>query len=403
MTDGNKPTVGPSVFIPQKHPELRQLGSKAIQTFLQQREQYLLKAEDAVARGSSCKPVSLENSVDFKLLKALVVFDTFKNVTTVAGLTDDVLLRWLKSQIEEATTIITPEELEGLVKKNVLIKIKEPDPKIRMMSLFMDYYTFLGERNLQHLTENNTKNAVKHVVGLLKPAGFKQKIENDLALEKAELKQDWKGFYAYVIENAVLLEAFYASVVQAATTPKTPQDQPDQKSKDSPRGGSRGRFPRKGRRQPSEEETLPKDHHDGSQDDPTDQEKNPPVGPANPYVPFCLNRETCPGVRHLMRDCGKTSEEKCRELLAERRRKKRQQPPAIKRVRTSGVDTVDVEDTHTVPASNGRIVAVLADSVPVVVSGDYGSDHAALSEHHLVSLQQPIFWSLYCLCKNPFQ
>ena len=38
---------------------------------------------------------------------------------------------------------------------------------------------------------------------------------------------------------------------------------------------------------------------------------------------------------------------------------------------------------NTEDASDGRMKAYLADKVPVIVNGDYGADHAALSGKHL--------------------
>ena len=150
--------------------------------------------------------VSLVNSVEFKLLKALLAFDTFPGVSDVSELTDDVLLAWFQEQIEQSSPVITPEVLETELRKRVKLDFKEADPKLRFMNLFMKYFTFLEERNLSDLIETNPKTAVKHVCSLLRPLGFQQKIENDLSLEKAHLRKDWKGFYQHVIDNAVFLK-----------------------------------------------------------------------------------------------------------------------------------------------------------------------------------------------------
>ena len=91
-----------TLFAPLKHPELRRLGSKSIQTFLAQREQYLLRAKDAEEQGSTFKPISLTNSVEFKLLKALVQLGTFEGVQQVSELSDVALKKWLELQLEDA-------------------------------------------------------------------------------------------------------------------------------------------------------------------------------------------------------------------------------------------------------------------------------------------------------------
>ena len=121
--------------------------------------------------------------------------------------------------------------------------------------------------------------------------------------------------------------------------------------------------------------------------------------------PFCLNEETCLGERHYIRDCTKTPEEKKRQLLAERRQRKKQTPPSLKRVGVSP-ETIknDANDALVSPkVGNGRIAAMLSDCLPVTVSGDYGSDHAALSEHHLSRLAEANIFVPVLPLQNPVQ
>ena len=142
--------------------------------------------------------------------------DTFRGVSYISELTDDVLLAWLKDQIAQSSSVITPDILEAELKKRVKLDVKEADAKMRFMNLFMKYYTFLEERNLGDLIHSHPKTAIRHICALIRPLGFQKKIENDLALDKAHPRKDWKGFYQHVVENAVSFEDFYASMVQAA-------------------------------------------------------------------------------------------------------------------------------------------------------------------------------------------
>ena len=116
--------------------------------------------------------------------------------------------------------------------------------------------------------------------------------------------------------------------------------------------------------------------------------------------PFCLNEETCPGERHYIRDCKKTPDDKKRQLLAERGQKKKHNAPALKLVGLSD-DTQPSESFCSLDTTNGRISATLPDCLPMVVSGDYGSDLAALSEHHLAQLAQANIFVPVLPLQNP--
>ena len=88
------------MFFPTQYPELKTLGSKAIHTFLRERERYLRLANEAAAQGSRHQPVSLVASVKFELLKALISLDTFEGVRDISSLTDVTLQVWLSEKDE---------------------------------------------------------------------------------------------------------------------------------------------------------------------------------------------------------------------------------------------------------------------------------------------------------------
>ncbi len=98
--------------------------------------------------------------------------------------------------------------------------------------------------------------------------------------------------------------------------------------------------------------------------------KNEAIG----ETPFCLNTEECPGERHYLKDCTKTESAKKKELYDYLRKKRKEKPTAAK---VSGAIPESI-----VPGPD-RYNGTLADVFPVVVNGDYGADHSALSETHL--------------------
>eukprot|EP00171_Calliarthron_tuberculosum_P000725 IDg725t1 len=52
--------------------------------------------------------------------------------------------------------------------------------------------------------------------------------------------------------------------------------------------------------------------------------------------------------------------------------------------------------TESEELKSGRIRALLMDNVAVVAAGDYGADHAALSEDHLAKLAEANIFVLGC-------
>lgn len=63
-------------------------------------------------------------------------------------------------------------------------------------------------RNWDSLLIDVPKISIDHVCDLLKPNALKLKIENDLQLSRRDLRKDWRSFYRYVVEQALVCEYF---------------------------------------------------------------------------------------------------------------------------------------------------------------------------------------------------
>ena len=98
---------------------------------------------------------------------------------------------------------LSKENVEAIVKSSVRINVSEPDPELRIKSLFMDYRTLLRTREWDSIIKNNTKVAVEHICSLLKPTELRQTIESELSLAQYEIRKDWKKFYKYVVKCAI--------------------------------------------------------------------------------------------------------------------------------------------------------------------------------------------------------
>ena len=365
------PTSGQPVFTPISHPVLKRCGQKYIRQFIDKREQYLSHIDDAQAAGSTISAVSLKSSIDRRLLKNLVLYKELPNITKVDDATDQALQTWLDRQDGRGTEDLSPEALEALVKKSVFMNVSEGDPEHRSKSLFWDYTDFLTQHKWEGLLKDNPKLAVSHICMLLKPAALKTKVETDLAISKHKLKKDWMAFYAYVTAQAIACDAFVPVTSSAAVrgtlrrtaVPRT--GDPHKPDDDSKGDAIRGTPPKLG-------SGNPLDQFKGISATPP----APPKPPAND-PPDCLNPK-CPG-KHYLKDCPITPPEERQPLYDAYYNRKKKSPKALKASKVTSTPPSGI-------GNNGRFKARLADAVDVLVNGDYGADHAAISTQHLEQL-----------------
>lgn len=64
---------------------------------------------------------------------------------------------------------------------------------------------FLSERKMEYLPQRNIELAIKHIVEVLERDALREKIENDLIMQKEISETDWEAFYRHCIEKAVVL------------------------------------------------------------------------------------------------------------------------------------------------------------------------------------------------------
>jgi len=379
---------GPPMFLATHYPELKQLGRRVIHAFLEERARYLRLVADARGQGSTMRPVSLVSSVKFELLKALVALKTFPGIQSVDNLKNDILKKWLENQDKVTVDTCSVDELDSAVKKKLFMKMKEPDASMRVMNVFTDYLELLSERKMDSFVEENPKLAILHIVSALRPLALKEKIENDLVLHKQILAKDWHKFYAYVTEKAVALDEFLPAIEQTYRKQETPAVVREPK-----KGGNKGN--NKSRQLPTNPSTDASGSGTGSQDPTT---KNATSAAAstnqnsgNRSKPSCLNTKTCAGKFHFMRDCPHTSIDDRKRLVREFRAKANDSNTgaagAVKAVMyNSEQDGNRAKNADSTAA--GRLIGKLADTVTVTVCGDYGADHAAMSEQHLAKLAE---------------
>ena len=89
-------------------------------------------------------------------------------------------------------------------------------------------------------------------------------------------------------------------------------------------------------------------HRDGKEKTGSTIKSENPSEPKH-TLPYCLNRETCEGKRHLIKDCPHTDDEKRRKLIEAFKAKK-----SVGSVRRFHTDTTNISD--------GRIPTLLMDA-----------------------------------------
>ena len=92
---------------------------------------------------------------------------------------------------------------------------------------------------------------------------------------------------------------------------------------------------------------------------------------------WCLNKGKCKK-RDLMKNCDVPTDEEKGTLLKKHRAEK------ARRGRPGSLTTEDcTSDSNGISLPADRFKAKLADTVDVIVNGDYGADHSAFSSEHL--------------------
>ena len=205
-TTTNNALDAQTFFTPISLPVSRCFGRKPAQTFLQNREVHLQKVEEAKASGQTVNVIGLKSCIDRDFLLSLIEDGTFKGVSTIEELTEDVLLARLEQTNVKDTCLASAENLAMQVQKHLKRDLKEPDPTDRVTNLIMHYRTFLRNRKMSGIIKDKPKKAITHIVSVLKPLDFKCVIAKDISLVNEDLKKDLSKFCAHLKERARNLE-----------------------------------------------------------------------------------------------------------------------------------------------------------------------------------------------------
>jgi hypothetical protein len=187
--------AGAHVFQAVQHPELDTLGLVAIRDFLKKLACNLqLEAQNNTADGINVTTITVMASIDPELLENLIDMEKI-DADSVDNCTDESVTEYLEST-QERDVSVTTEYVKAEVLAKVSFTMSEKDLALRVTKAVADYYSL--HRNLRlDFINGKLKEAVEHLVSVIRPATLKTLIESKLEMDKSELKKDFLEFVAY--------------------------------------------------------------------------------------------------------------------------------------------------------------------------------------------------------------
>lgn len=356
MSDAGNVGGTAHLFAPIQAPKIKSIARKAVQSFLADREAY----EDAISGQVGLVAVSYRSCFAATYLKSLIRARVFgAEIKKVAELTDEIIKDKL-DEIAGTSRSVSVESALADVKRNVKLDANEPDARLRILMLSASYLELCEKRGWNFI-ETSQKAAIKHIISVLRPAGLKQRMQDALELEKADLKHDYFGFMDFLAEKAEIFE----EVQPLRDIPRNPGRSQDPPKKPSPNHGSGGPNMGSGKGAPPKETAV----STGGKKD-------------TGNLPPCLNPE-CPE-NHFVKDCPKTSAEEAKKLLAAYRQKKKAEKEKSK------ISSLTNQSKKVAPSVNANDKASSADTtavIPAELAGfkfacriDSGADSEGISE-----------------------
>jgi hypothetical protein len=184
------------------------------------------------------------------------------------------------------------------------------------MKAVADYYSL--HRNLKlDFINGNPKEAVEHLVSVIKPATVKALIESKLEMDQSELKKDFLELVSYLKKMAIIQEE-HCHVVEHKKTGDSGMKNSGKISDAGSRSSghnSGGSAYGGGTKNVSGRDRTKSGH--GSSSDSTGTGKQSAREP-----PPCFNTKKCAGEEHYLSDCPHTRKDKAIVLLSEYKKKR---------------------------------------------------------------------------------
>jgi hypothetical protein len=188
--------AGAHIFQATQHAELDTLGQVAIRDFPKKRARYLrLVAQSNKADEVNVTPITVEASVDPELFEKFVDMEEIY-AESVEVCTDESVMEFHKST-QERDASFTAEFVKAEVLAKVTFAMSENESALRGMKAVADYFSLHRKLKLDFVN-GKRKNAVEHLVSIIKPITLKAQIERNVERDKSELKKDFLEFVTYL-------------------------------------------------------------------------------------------------------------------------------------------------------------------------------------------------------------
>jgi hypothetical protein len=136
------------------------------------------------------------------LLENLVCLEEIEGCNDVDEVTDGNLEAWMKKSLIEVARLTTTDDIASMVLRKLRTNMQKKESRMRVNQLVSDYLTLSREQGWT-LVKEQPKLAIKHLLSVVKPAQLKEVCENDLLLDRIELRKDFYGFVKHLRKTAV--------------------------------------------------------------------------------------------------------------------------------------------------------------------------------------------------------
>jgi hypothetical protein len=146
-------------------------------------------------------PITVVSSIDLELLENLINMEKI-DVDSVYDCTDESALKYME-YTQERDASVTAEFFTAEVLAKVSFTISHRNPSLGVMKAISDNDSL--HRNLiQDFINGKVKQAVEHLVSVIKPATLQALIKSKQEMNMSELKRDFLDFLAYLKKMAII-------------------------------------------------------------------------------------------------------------------------------------------------------------------------------------------------------
>ena len=211
-------TVKQTIVETLEAPVLRGVCTEHFAAFKRARELYEQKLEEKNQEASvRVTPTSYKNSVERSILRTMITAGWIK-AGSVDAITEDDIKNCVKARavidIDDKKDLSVIERAISGVSMDMTIA----DPENRVWTLDVEYTKALEAAGIENLTDSKPHIAIRHVIGMIRPAALLKQVQDVITWRKNE-KFHERDYPAFMRELAVLAKDFERRPTKDATPP----------------------------------------------------------------------------------------------------------------------------------------------------------------------------------------